>query len=391
MLVLKRLAAFGCLGLLAACASTPPVTATYYHPTTTLEGRVVRSIACSPATAAEGIVPNQIFLAHLVTSKATHGSDYESGAQTLAMDGLDNWYANSDVTITLRDDGRLAGINTKATGQGGAIVEAALEVVALAAATDGPDNAQRRADACKDVRAWGDEGVLKITFAFSENFASLPTRRALAAIGDDEDRWAEIAPAVGDLCLMIVPVQGSQTPPFALRSETNARGDIAVNLRQPVTVRATLSSVPSNQCVDPPPPRSVGAASRPLPADAAPCLAPTRAYFASPTEVDVPGTPVWEATAPVSQCGEPYSLPIPRAALFGQNAFGLALAESGAVTTLTYGTQPGTAEAIGAAGQAIDAFNGDTTAQKGAALKAEADLIAAQQRLLRCRADATAC
>ena len=51
----------------------------------------------------------------------------------------------------------------------------------------------------------------------------------------------------------------------------------------------------------------------------------------------------------------------------------------------------GTGQALNVAGAGLTALEGDTTAQKAAQVKAEGDLIAAQQRLVACKADPASC
>ena len=66
-------------------------------------------------------------------------------------------------------------------------------------------------------------------------------------------------------------------------------------------------------------------------------------------------------------------------------------AESGALTSVQYATNTGAGQALNVAASALTALQGETTAQKVAAVKAEADLIAQQQRLVQCLADPPSC
>jgi hypothetical protein len=99
----------------------------------------------------------------------------------------------------------------------------------------------------------------------------------------------------------------------------------------------------------------------------------------------------WTGSIAVPQRGRVFMLPIPHAAMFGKQSFGLALAESGAITTLKYAEESGLSSGMSAATAAFTEFRGDTTAESAAKLKAEADVIAQQQRLIRCQLNPAGC
>jgi hypothetical protein len=86
-----------------------------------------------------------------------------------------------------------------------------------------------------------------------------------------------------------------------------------------------------------------------------------------------------------------YELAIPKAAVFGKQSFSLTLAESGAVTSVDYGKLSGASGALNAATSAVGAAAPESTANKAAEVKSQADLIAQQQRLVRCQAQPDKC
>ena len=86
-----------------------------------------------------------------------------------------------------------------------------------------------------------------------------------------------------------------------------------------------------------------------------------------------------------------YQLPIPKAALFGKQAFSLTLSEAGAITSVEYGKNTGAVGPLNVATSAATAAAPETTAAKAADTKAQADLIAQQQRLARCQAQPAMC
>jgi hypothetical protein len=69
----------------------------------------------------------------------------------------------------------------------------------------------------------------------------------------------------------------------------------------------------------------------------------------------------------------------------------VSVGESGALLSVRYGQDVGTAAMIGSAGAIGTAIRGDTAAVAAAEVKAEADLIAQQQRLALCQAKPAEC
>lgn len=102
------------------------------------------------------------------------------------------------------------------------------------------------------------------------------------------------------------------------------------------------------------------------------------------------GQSIWTGTIQVP-LPQTYLLPIPKAALFGKQSFSLSLSEAGAVTSVDYGKNTGAASALNAAGAIATAAAPETVAAKAAEVKAQADLIAQQQRLARCHANPAQC
>jgi hypothetical protein len=100
--------------------------------------------------------------------------------------------------------------------------------------------------------------------------------------------------------------------------------------------------------------------------------------------------PLWKGIVPIPTA-EPYDLPIPTAALFGTQKLGLSLSEAGAITAIDYGKSTGAAGTANAATTIVGAVTPESTATKAADIKAQADLIAQQQRLHRCLVNPTTC
>jgi hypothetical protein len=100
---------------------------------------------------------------------------------------------------------------------------------------------------------------------------------------------------------------------------------------------------------------------------------------------------VYSAAVPVAQFGQDYDLLIPKAPVFGKQVFGASFSEAGALQSIQYVTTTGAGQVLNVVEAGRGATAGQTTAEKAAAVQAEADLIAQQQRLVTCRADPANC
>jgi hypothetical protein len=105
---------------------------------------------------------------------------------------------------------------------------------------------------------------------------------------------------------------------------------------------------------------------------------------------------VWKGQVPVPLTGKDdlYSLPIPKAAIFGTQKFVLALSSYGSINKLEYSTTGASdvADSVSAVGGAVaGALKKETTAQQASDIQAKADSIYQQQRLTVCEADPIKC
>ena len=154
--------------------------------------------------------------------------------------------------------------------------------------------------------------------------------------------------AVGGICVV---TKGAEVPVQPVQFKPND-GDVLIAARQPALLGIEVgTSTPGNGCA----------------------------------------TSLWHGRVPVAQLGKDYQLPVPRAAAFGKQTFGAAFTESGALTSVQYVSNSGAAGALGAVNSLATIAQGETTSAKVAEVKAEADLIAQQQRLLQCLADQKSC
>jgi hypothetical protein len=92
----------------------------------------------------------------------------------------------------------------------------------------------------------------------------------------------------------------------------------------------------------------------------------------------------------VAQMGRCYEVPIPRAAVFGKQQLGASFHESGAMTMVQYVSSPGAGQVLNVLNSALG-LSKEIADKQAAELGAEANLIAAQQRLMRCKTDPSKC
>lgn len=159
---------------------------------------------------------------------------------------------------------------------------------------------------------------------------------------------SNLVKAIGRVCAV---VEGTEAPKAPTTYEAQ-NGDVLLRARQPGLVQIKVIAGGMNEC-----------------------------------QIDT----VWEGKLPVAQFGAFYSLPIPAPVTFGKQVFAASFLESGALTSVQYASNTGAGQALNVASSALTVLKGETTAQKVADVKAEADLIAQQQRLVQCLADPKTC
>lgn len=335
------------ISCLSACASNPPVEVSYYLPRGDMVVTVIRSVGCDK----QG-TPRVL---NTVTTKAVYSPD-TANPQKVAIETLDGDFTNTEVGFTFADDGRLTGMNATQAGQGGEIIQAALvvggAVVGLASGSSSP----ARDTACKYLADNFKDGVASLTFSVVEDFKTFAIEEAdrtseVSVIADDTQTYDKIRVLLGSVCLKVTAPPATRAP---VEYTAGTRKDVMLKLQQPARVPVEVLQADDLACA--------GTAGS-----------------------------IWKGTALVPQLGTPYELPIPSAPVFGKQTFKLGLAESGAITTLTYGKETGAASALTTAAKAIDAVDGSTVIERAAQMKARADIIAQQERLIRCNNDPKAC
>jgi hypothetical protein len=324
--------------ILSACAHTPPVSVSYPLAKSSLHTRVVRTVGCDAS--------NTPVIANAVTTEVSHSADF-TRMRKMDLSRVDGPLANSELKTQYYGDGRLKGVNVTTVGQGETIIKAAVDLAKLA--LEGPQRASIE-DKCKELKkAFGDK-PLTLTFDIQDPLQKpLHDLVPIEAEPASQSQYDKYKLIVGDLCLRFGTIfTRDRNKPVSYPGG----GDyVTLEAAQPGLVEAAVTSGPSGNCTK--------------------------------------GT-LWSGTIQVAQLGTDYTIPIPRAALFGKQVFGASFDESGALTELSYNKDTGTAGMLNTL-QYVGAALQTTDAERAAALKAEADVIAAQQRLVRCQTSPTTC
>lgn len=323
---------------LAACGTIPDAQVSYYQAKTRVTVKVTRSVICD--------AKNLPLVANTVTPSVTHSADTAS-AQSTQLAGLRGTFTDSDIKFEFYEDGRLKTVNATMTGQGEAVLKAATTLASTLTAFAAGTPIPAYPDECAFVKEMGGGKPLTLTYEGDVD----PTKTDLQNILPDAASMAyadRLKNAVSGICVV---AKGTEVPVQPVQYKAND-GDVLIAARQPALLKIEVGTLtPGNGCT----------------------------------------ASLWQGRVPVAQLGKDYQLPVPRAKAFGKETFSAAFAESGALTSIQYVSNSGAAGALGAANSLATITQGETTSAKVAAVKAEADLIAQQQRLLQCQGDPKSC
>jgi hypothetical protein len=277
-----------------------------------------------------------------LTVTAAYRADW-SNPQTIPVKQLDSGFADLDLSIQLTEDGRLKGINATTTGQAEAITKSVVSAITTLGALGSAktlDKAKDMAEACKLIGAWTNNKALTVNWRFP---IDAKTKDGTVAPEQDVESKPLMDAIAGVLGPLTVSVKHSGLAKAStVDSSAASSSDLRLKLQRMglVEIEATVQPPGSGK------PQSIGSSSIlvPLP-------------------------------------DKPYEVAIPKAALFGTQALILELADSGALLKVAYKKMVG---AAGAANALQNIANADSPATKAAELKAQADLLAQQQRLVLC-------
>jgi hypothetical protein len=336
------------VGLLSACSTVPDVEYSYYLAKSNTNVSVSQTVACNDAQ-------TSLIVAATPTVATSYSADYAKGIYKINIGELRGSFAafaDSDANFTFYDDGRLKGINQTTTGQGETIVKSAAGLLTAVAplasrfAARAEGAAPPLASECKIIQQWGAGKPISLSYTGDFDLEKL------------QDSVQKLTVSPGSQALFDA-LKGGGLPPLYFRikkaaaigdrarylSEANNQGFVPLSLQEIAVVEASVES---------------GSA------------------------------PIWKANiiVPTSHI---YTLPIPKAAFFGKQGFLLSLSEAGAITAIDYSNTSGAAGALNAGTSIATAVAPETAAAKAADLKARADVIAQQQRLMGCQLAPASC
>ena len=352
----------------SGCARTPNVKVGYYLSESVVSAEVTRAVTCDN--------DKNPIVASSFLSTVSHGAD-RSAFESIPLDELDGFLSNSKLTFEFFEDGRLQGINATSVGRGQNFIKSVAGLAAsLGARTlsaDTPPAAPQGArpgseendkppnvKLCEYIERTvkGKSKVLTLKFGGVlelEGCTGCCVNSLLLEAKHESkvhvDYLKEEGVNLGTIRVSARPIEDGNEERVVVG---NAGGDaVTVAVRDPASVRVEVTI----------------------------------------EDGTFKGTEdSWSGSVLVAQCGKRYSIPVPRSALFGEQAFKLVIAESGAVTRLGYNKDTGAAHVVGIGQDVFDVLGRSAAAKaQTAAMKAEADRIAAQQRLVRCRADPENC
>lgn len=344
---------------LAGCASTPDVQVSYFLPAAEATIKVVETVDCTKN--------NEPAIGRAPTMDTRYFADVNR-PQTFRMKALQRYGANADVTFEFYDDGRLKSLNASTVGKGEDVAKAAITVAsaaALLAFTAAP------APAGPICGTLVDPGhAVTLTYLARPRLSAGGASTYLLALEPGASKASK------DLAALIAPMTLDLGAPVELAPRAQLCS------QEP----AGAGHVKSTPCT----PAMADRGSVSLRLSSVERVHYELWRWASKDEGGA--LMLLEGDLTVPHPTKTVDYPIPKAALFGKQTFTLALGDSGLpVTKVGYSHESGAAGALNVVSGALTAAQPQTATQKAADLKAEADVIQQQTRLMKCKLDAMAC
>lgn len=326
------------------CAKMPDAIVNYYLPESKVVISANQTVSCIDES--NPIVKTDVTFVPIYSANLNQ-------QKTIDFSKLDTLYAGGEATLVLTDDGRLSSFNTTATGVGGEVIDTIISLIDILGVREEPAKSE---DACKIVNKLAGKTkdiqnplsiVLTSMVTFSGDNTSPNINATPFKIKEyPESIYKEISPALGELSIE-GKLARTVTPTLSAKKVTGQ----AIALLEPAIVTLEVTQK-------------------------GPVAANETKYTAS---VSVP------------QLGTDYMVPIPNPPLFGEMVLELSLSESGKINSLKYGSVSG-AENAGTSLSALhDHFGSQTDEEKAKELKAQADIMAQQQRIVICKATPSLC
>ena len=319
---------------LCGCATLPDATIQYYPVKATLKLVTIETVACD--------TDKKLVWAASTTATLTGTANHDAAVIPIKIKAPSSSVSDLDSSFTFTDDGRLKGLNVTTTGAGEEIVKSVISIAsaALAVASGSSQPPPPLTDErCKALLALGDKGPPTLTFTGTAEFGKGEPPQTIVMQADELAKLAlAIAPGIPQPDAKISATKTLEPTATGVVGS----GDVALKLQKVASVIATVS-VPFTQDLT--------------------------------QEFTVPTT-------------DNFSLPIPRGKLFGKQSFSVALSDVGAITAIGYGRTSAAAGSLGAAGSVLGLFSPSAVAGRDTDA---ADRIAAQERLVKCKADHATC
>lgn len=381
--------------VIAGCGTIPNITVSYYFPRAKTQFAVSQTVGCSPKVNGKhrilrsviSVIPTTINSADLNWKNAA-GSAKQGHIDYRAFRGT---FSDADATVTLTPDGRLVSINATSGGVGDAVLKNAI-MVAGAVALTGPSHAapfvetvEDRSCALVDKFSIVDGAVegksvsfitlnYNLTITYDAHIGAAPT------IAVDEDS----SPGYNDQhqelsSIVLVPDAPSKPTYDALKEVLGDRMETTLKVTtKKDDLRVLTATTPTTVS----------------PADGV----PLELNKVAVVELEIDGhagdmfqsSRIWAGGVPIPM-RDTYQVPIPSPPMFGKTAFGIGLSDNGMVTSLHYGETNGSPDATDSASQIANLLKPKTSEERANDLKAQADLIAQQQRLIACEVSPSTC
>lgn len=344
---LMRLLAAGLGGILAGCAQLPNATITYYLPKSSTTISVTQTVACDASKN-----PN---VTMMLNAKPTYSADYDAGGQPISIHLLDGALSDTDVTVTLTDDGRLKTINSSQTGQAEAVIKEVVTVAASAAALFTIQVGDKLPSWCSTKAS-----AKPVTITYTATVNGKPFAYKDLIVSDDTP------------ILQLAPDSSSQPVYDAIQKTSLGKGLMPVLVIHPSRILQPVSEKSQT--------------------DGIPVVLPIMHKVSLELfwGIDASGQPRHvdgqDLLLPAEGDNRTFTLHIPPSAWFGTQKFVLIATDSGAVTSIQYVKATGATSAFTAGQDILNPLKPESATDKASDIKAQADIIYQQQRLAACKA-----
>lgn len=338
------------LALLGGCARLPKAKTHYYLATSTLNVQAVRVLACDKQT--------HIHVASSVTTTVTNSPDTKtgpSGGYAFDLSTLHSSFSDADITFVLTSDGRLETVNATSTGQGGATLKTVGSIAATLGIFGFGTSDKALKDACEIINKTNDGKP--ITLTYNTSFDATEAQEKGKSKQMDADPGSayyatHLGQVIGNVRATIIGSTYLEAPVSdGIAHTAYDSSEDVIHARQPALLHFKVEAV-----------------------DVLQSPGETTSKFVVPISDD---------KVVFAGFGNYYAIPVKKPAIFGTKTISAEFTDAGALKKIQYVSKTG-------AGGLLDSVDSvltkrqEANAAKAKALKDEADVIAANQRLILC-------